>query len=155
MSSRASIVRKLSSARSIWFWLGIMLLIAIYIFQRFDFLGLFLSLVSVDADAVHPYTFFIFNKTFRFVGNDLACLMIIYFFFSDRKYRVLAWFFFLAELLVILPAYFVLKLSIEGDSEISSPLLSQIHRIIVNPMLMLLLMVAFFYQNTQARRGHV
>lgn len=80
------------------------------------------------------------------VFNDLACMILILVLFKERKYLVISFYLFLAELLVVLPLYFIIKLSVEGDSEISSPLFSQIHRIVVNPILMILLMFGFFYQ---------
>jgi hypothetical protein len=55
------------------------------------------------------------------------------------------------EVFLLLPAYFIVKLTLEGDSEISSPLLSQIHRLIVNPLLMFLLMVGFVYQRVRTK----
>ncbi len=55
----------------------------------------------------------------------------------------------LIEMFVVLPLYFVVKLKLEGDSEISSPLLSQFHRLIINPTLMVLLMIGFYYQRKQ------
>jgi exosortase F-associated protein len=78
--------------------------------------------------------------------------MIIWAVFQEQKYVKVAWYVFLIEVLVILPVYFAIKLSLEGDSEISSPLLSQIHRMIVNPMLMFLLMAGFFYQRMKTNR---
>jgi cadmium resistance protein CadD (predicted permease) len=53
---------------------------------------------------------------------------------------------FLIELLVLLPIYLGIKLGWEGDSEISSPLLSFVHRLIVNPLLMFVLMVGLVLQ---------
>jgi exosortase F-associated protein len=97
----------------------------------------------------HPYVVFILNKTCRLVVNDLACFLLILALFQDRRYLKLAWWLFLFELLVLLPIYFAVKLTLEGDSEISSPLLSQVHRLIVNPMLMILLMAGFFYQRSR------
>ncbi len=85
--------------------------------------------------------------------NDGACVILIYALFRERKYIRVAFYVFLFELLVILPIYFVLKLTIEGTSELSSPLLSQIHRMVVNPTLMLLLMVAFFYQRSKSKNA--
>lgn len=126
------------------------LLAALYIFQRFNFLGFIVQLLNINIREIHPYAFFVFNRTFRLVLNDVACMMMIYVFFRERKYLVVAFYLFLIELIIILPLYFVIKLSLEGDSEVSSPLLSQIHRIIVNPLLMILLMVAFLYQRIRS-----
>lgn len=125
------------------------MLVVLYIFQRVNFLAALVSVVDYDPSHIHPFVFFVFNKTFRLVCNDVACIGLIYVFFRQQEYLRVAFYFFLLELLVILPIYFVIKLSIEGDSEISSPLLSQIHRIVVNPILMILLMIAFWYQRIQ------
>ena len=114
-------------------------LAAMYLFQGFDFSGL--------AGGHSANVRFIINKSVRFMVNDLACLSLIVAIFNKPSYlRVSAWIF-LAELLVLLPLYFIVKLSLEGDSEISSPLLSQWHRMIVNPLLMIVLMIGFLYQD--------
>ncbi len=117
---------------------GLAILIGVYVFQR-------LSLGAVF-EGLHPNVVFSVNRTIRLILNDIACVLIIFALFSEKKYVKIAFLVFLVELLVVLPAYLLIKLSLEGDSEISSPLLSQIHRLIVNPMLMILLIVAFFYQ---------
>lgn len=124
--------------RVVLFGTGVSILGAVYLFQRFSIAG-FIGQLS-------PEAVFVVNRTARLVLNDVACLMIILAVFREAKYLKIAFWVFLVELLVILPAYLVTKLSLEGDSEISSPLLSQVHRLIVNPMLMILLMAGFLYQ---------
>lgn len=79
--------------------------------------------------------------------NDIACLLLVAAIFNKPSYLRLSAWIFLTELLVLLPIYFVLKLTLEGDSEISSPLLSQLHRMIVNPLLMIVLIMGFIYQD--------
>ena len=79
--------------------------------------------------------------------NDIACLLLVAAIFNKPGYLRLSAWIFLTELLVLLPIYFVLKLTLEGDSEISSPLLSQLHRMIVNPLLMIVLIMGFIYQD--------
>ena len=117
---------------------GIVILGLVYIFQRINLAG--------AAGDLSPNVIFIINRTIRLILNDLACFLIIFAIFKERKYLKIAFWVFLLELLIILPAYLIIKLTIEGDSEISSPLLSQVHRLIVNPMLMILLIAGFFYQ---------
>ncbi|MEO5602546.1 MAG: hypothetical protein ABIR06_16610 [Cyclobacteriaceae bacterium] len=129
--------------RASLFLAGIMILGLVYIFQRVSLADLFGLFQGGD---LHPNIIFIINRTLRLMFNDLACFLIIYALFQKKKYLKIAFWVFLAELLVILPLYLIIKLTFEGDSEISSPLLSQVHRLIVNPMLMILLMVGFFYQ---------
>jgi exosortase F-associated protein len=123
--------------------LGIIILGAVYIFQRLSFFEVFFG----KEIQVHSNLVFVFNKTLRLIINDFACFLVIVAIFQHAKYLKVAFYVFLFELLVLLPLYFVIKLSVEGDSEISSPLFSQIHRMIVNPTLMILLMVGFYYQN--------
>jgi len=89
---------------------------------------------------------FIFNRTFRLLVNDLLCVILIFVLFDEKKYVKMAYLVLTIELVVILPLYFLIKLKMEGDAEISSPLLSQIHRLIVNPMLMFVLIAGFYYQ---------
>lgn len=117
---------------------GITILILVYIFQRVNLAGML--------GAFHPNVIFVVNRTTRLILNDLACFLIILALFPGKSYLKIAFILFFIELLVILPAYFAVKLWTEGDSEISSPLLSQVHRLIVNPMLMILLIAGFFYQ---------
>jgi len=124
--------------------LGISVLGMVYIFQR-------VSWTSWWPGPVHTHVEFVVNRVARLVLNDLACMLIMLAVFRERKYMVVGFMVFALELLVILPIYLVVKLSLEGSSEISSPLLSHIHRLIVNPMLMVLLMIGFFYQKVRAR----
>lgn len=127
--------------------LASVILLAVYLFQQFNFLLFFCGNIASPANcSFHPNTIFIFNKTFRLIVNDMACMILILAIFKERKYLRVAFYIFLFELLIVLPVYFLLKLTLEGDSEISSPLLSQIHRMIVNPTLMILVMIAFSYQ---------
>lgn len=78
--------------------------------------------------------------------NDLVCMTLIYVLFLKKEYVRLAFYVFLIELLLILPVYLYFKLTLEGDSEISSPLLSPIHRMVINPLLMIVLIAGLYYQ---------
>lgn len=122
---------------------GITILGSVYLFQRINLAGMFGDFT--------PGSIFIINRTLRLILNDIACFLIIWAIFGEKKYLKIAFLVFLVELFVILPAYLVIKLTMEGDSEISSPLLSQVHRLIVNPTLMILLMAGFVYQRFRKR----
>lgn len=117
---------------------GLAILAAVYVFQRTNLAG-FLG-------DFPPNVIFVINRTARLIINDFACFLIIFALFQEAKYLKIAFWIFLLELFVILPVYLVVKLSLEGDSEISSPMLSQVHRLVVNPMLMLLLIAGFLFQ---------
>ncbi|MBS1507569.1 MAG: exosortase F system-associated protein [Bacteroidetes bacterium] len=134
-----------------WWLVGLCLigLSVVYVFQRTDYYLIFFGFYEKQVSA------FIFNKTFRLVINDLLCLLLIYALFHDKKYLKLASVILLIELFVIMPIYFWIKLKVEGSSEISSPLLSQIHRLIVNPLLMGILIIGLYYQKYWANRNEI
>jgi exosortase F-associated protein len=117
------------------------LLATTYILQQANVAG-WLGVVTQGNEKL----IFVLNKTARLVINDFACILLIHSFFQERKYTRLAFYVFLIELLILLPCYFAIKLTLEGPTEISSPILSQIHRLIVNPMLMVVLIASFYYQ---------
>lgn len=131
---------------------ALIVLLLVYVFQRFNYYQFFLNLLGSES-APHPYTTFSVNRIIRLILNDTACLVLIRVLFYETKYLRLAGYIFIFELIILLPLYLWVKLTLEGDSEISSPLLSQVHRLIVNPMLMFLLMVAFFYQKRKEKEG--
>jgi exosortase F-associated protein len=130
---------------------ALFVLAAVYLFQQFNFFQFLTNGLGLKSN-FHPYATFVVNKTARLVLNDMACFVLIVAIFRERKYLRVAFYVFLFELLILLPAYLIIKLSLEGDSEISSPLLSQVHRMIVNPTLMILLMIGFFYQRVIEKR---
>lgn len=117
----------------------------VYLFQRFNYSGLFFGLTGLGIFEAEEVVFIV-NRTARLLLNDALCVLVIWGLFQSISYLKLAWLLFLFELLVLLPAYLFLKLNFEGTSEISSPLLSPIHRMIVNPLLMIILIGAFYYQ---------
>lgn len=119
--------------------LGVTILVIVYLFQRTGFFVL-------SGQDFGPNTVFILNRYIRLTLNDIACLLVIYAFFREGNYIKLAFWVFLLEFFIFLPLYLTIKLNLEGPSEISSPLLSQVHRLFVNPMLMILLMGGFLYQ---------
>lgn len=140
--------------KGVLIFIALLMLISVYTFQRVSVSRYLIGLIGIEVTNVHPYIIFILNKTIRLVLNDLACVMLIVALFREKKYLWMGFYVFLFEILVLLPLYFALKLSTEGDSEISSPLLSQIHRMIVNPTLMILLIASFFYQRFQRKDRH-
>ncbi len=95
---------------------------------------------------------FIFNRTFRYFFNDLAVILLLWTLFRSKNLIKLAFALQLVGLVVVLPVYFYVKLTLEGPTEMSSPLLSFVHRIVVNPILMLLLIPAYYYQQKLPKR---
>jgi len=111
--------------------------ISTYLFQDFNFI----SYWSLSEDAQ-----FILRKTLRVLLNDLFMLIFVIAWFNKQKITRLAVIVQIIDSLILLPLYLVLKLSMEGSSEISLPLLSQLHRLIVNPTLMILLIPAVYFE---------
>lgn len=112
----------------------------VYLFQQRDILG-FLCGCTLE-----PGIHFAINKTLRLLMNDLFMLIIVYIWFFDQSITRLALWIQAIDTFVLLPIYLILKLRLEGESEISSPLLSQFHRLIINPTMMILLFPAIYFQ---------
>lgn len=108
-----------------------------YLFQDFSFLSTW---------PIAENTQFVLRKIFRVFLNDLFMLLFIAAWFKEWRFTRLAIAIQLVDGLILLPIYLVFKLSLEGSSEISLPLLSQFHRLIVNPTLMILLIPAVYFQ---------
>lgn len=121
--------------------LAIGLMLLLYIFQQ-----KILWFPALGHDSRFVYVPFIVNRMMRMVLNDSLCLLLFLAIFNQVQELKLASLVFIVELFLILPFYFLLKLSVEGDSEISTPLLSFIHRLIVNPLLMIILLGGLLYQ---------
>lgn len=122
-------------------------LVVIYIFQRVSYSQFFFYTLGLAAPTAQVT--FVLDKTVRLVANDLLCLVIIHVWFADAKVTRLAWWVFIFELVIVLPVYLLAKLWLEGPTELSVPWLQQLHRLIINPLLMALLMVALLYQSNR------
>lgn len=129
------IVKETGLKRLLIIGISLMGLIAVYILQR-EFQHLFdeLSLSSNQR--------FIAGRSLRFILNDLLMILLIYGIFEKRKYVVFAFYVQLAGIILILIPYFILR----ANTEYSNALLSFLHRLVVNPLLMVLLIPAFYYQ---------
>ncbi len=119
-------------------------LLFVYVFQRIDYLGILLDVFRLSPPS--PTTAFVVNRAMRVIANDLLCILLINQLFGDPKFSRLAWWIFMAELFILLPVYLLLKIPAEGPSEISSPLYQPLHRMIVNPLLMITLMAGMYFQ---------
>lgn len=111
-------------------------LIVVFLFQRQNIAGHF---GWADTAASR----FILNRTIRFLLNDAFAIGILYALFAERKYLIFALWVQLAGTVLFLLPYFVLKLYFPAYN---GPLLSFLHRLVLNPTLLLLLIPAFYYQ---------
>lgn len=125
--------------------IGFLLLATSYVYQYTD------VLLALTGTNYFPEAHFTVNRIMRILLNDLGMVLIIYAIFLDRDVIKLALIVQMLDLFVLLPLYLLLKLPAEGVSELSSPFLSQFHRIIINPILMILLIPAIYYQRTRTR----
>ncbi|MBL7846665.1 MAG: exosortase F system-associated protein [Cyclobacteriaceae bacterium] len=119
-------------------------LFLVYMFQRVDILGILASWMGQSPPSATAS--FIVNRASRLIINDLLCLMLVSTIFNDKRFTRLALWVFLGELFLLLPIYLVVKLSAEGPTEISSPVFQPLHRMIVNPLLMIILIAGMYYQ---------
>lgn len=110
-------------------------LVLVYLFQKIDIGGM----MEIDG-ALHR---FMVNRTIRFIMNDALMLGIIYSLFKQRKYTVFALWVQLTGIIFLLIPYFVSKIYFPSYN---GPLISYLHRLILNPTLLILLIPAYYYQ---------
>ena len=102
-----------------------------------------------DREAIDTFPF-ILSKVIRFVLNDFFAILIINALFPERKYLTFAvWVFFIGFLL-LLPLYLVLFLGYFNES---FTYINHIHRLVMNPVLMMILIPAFYLQAKQGIKG--
>lgn len=135
-----------------WFYIlgGALGLFSVYFFQDFlDFHSILFQWQKpsrldypLTGIGVDPFPLIV-NKTLRYVLNDLFSIAIIFGIFGEKKYARFAVYVMLFGLLVLLPAYLFIYLQQPYGF---SSMLTHLHRVVMNPVLMMLLIPAFFYQ---------
>lgn len=110
-------------------------LVVVFLFQRIDIGGM----VGID-DASWK---FIVNRSIRFLLNDGLAIVLIYALFQERKYVVFSIWVQLFGMFFILVPYFIIKFNFPYYN---GPLVSFLHRLVLNPTILLLLIPAFYYQ---------
>jgi exosortase F-associated protein len=111
-------------------------LVMVFLFQRINIAA------AMDVSDLYIYQFMI-NRSIRFVLNDFLAIGLIYALFGERKYVVFALWVQGIGIVFFLVPYFMLKIQYPAYN---GPLLSFLHRLILNPTLLLLLIPAFYYQ---------
>ncbi|WP_375577819.1 exosortase F system-associated protein [Marivirga tractuosa] len=107
----------------------------IFITQRFDY-SLLIS------DNLSSQNQFIINRTIRFLLNDNLVLLLIYAIFYDQKYVKFGLAVEAVGFFFLLIPYFILRF----NTPIDHMYISFIHRLIINPTLMVLLIPAIYIQ---------
>ncbi len=108
----------------------------VFLFQRINVAEIF----NLTSSSIHQ---FIINRTIRFLLNDLLTIGLIYALFYERKYLIFSFWVQGIGIIFFLIPYFVMKIYYP---DYNGPLLSFLHRLILNPTLLLLLIPAFYYQ---------
>lgn len=110
-------------------------LVLVFLFQRQD--------VAILLGVEENVWRFIINRSIRFIINDVLAILLIYSLFYERKYVLFAvWVQVFGMVFVLIP-YFFIKFNFPGYN---GPLISFLHRLVLNPTLLLLLIPAFYYQ---------
>jgi exosortase F-associated protein len=118
-------------------------LVAVFLFQRTDLAGY----LGVEPSRIQN---FLINRSIRFLLNDALAIGLIYALFKERKYVVFSIYVQLAGMVLFLLPYFILKIYWPNYN---GPLISFLHRLILNPTLLMLLILAFYYQKVTKNAG--
>ncbi len=118
-------------------------LVTVFIFQQTDVA----KIMGSEATSINR---FIVNRTIRFLLNDLFAIGLIYALFVEKKYVVFSLWVQLAGVVLFLIPYFILKINFPSYN---GPLINYLHRLILNPTLLLLLIPAFYYQRVLQEGG--
>jgi exosortase F-associated protein len=96
-----------------------------------------------------PVYQFVFNRVIRFILNDALTIGLIYALFYERKYVLFAlWVQLLGMVLLLIP-YLIVKVQLPAYN---GPLISFVHRLILNPTILLLLIPAFYVQRFRKQK---
>lgn len=133
--------------------LGIIGLVAVYALQHQLFYNLPFQLELgpqvYDREAIDT-TAFIGSKVLRFVLNDFFAILVITALFPERKYLNFALGVFAFGFVLLLPTYLILFLNYFEETFTYQ---NHIHRVVMNPLLMMLLIPAFYAQKMNSAKS--
>src|SRR6187431_1257334 len=115
-------------------------LLIVFLFQGLDLA----DFLGCGSSTTHKF----FIRTFRFLLNDAFTIGLIYALFRERKYVVFSLYVQVAGMVLFLFPYFVLKVY---WPRYNGPLISFLHRLILNPTMLMLLIPAFYYQRSKEK----
>lgn len=118
-------------------------LVFVYLFQKLDPAGA----INPELSGINR---FLINRMIRFLLNDAFMIGLIYALFTEKKYVIFALWVQLVGVVLFLIPYFILKIYYPGYN---GPMISYLHRLILNPTLLLLLIPAYYYQRNAGKRG--
>jgi len=137
--------------RIILFFTSAIGLCVIFLLQHFSYAYYILRLIGVAYEHASPTLIYSINKSIRFVLNDAMALLMIYSLFEEKKYVIVGFVVQLFGMLILLPAYLILHNYFFYETRIW---LSFLHRLTLNPVLLMLLIPAFFYQKKFYAKKH-
>ena len=112
-------------------------LLLIYLFQRFDwarFVGLS-DLANIER--------FVVNRSIRFVINDVLGVLLVLSLFGKKSLAIIAMYVQVLGFVFVMLPYMILKLNYPSYN---GPMINFLHRLILNPLLIYLLIFFFWYQ---------
>lgn len=118
---------------------AIFILLLSFQFRTFNFTGV---LVGFGKSDIRVWVI-ITNKVVRYLVNDLAALSLLWVLFRRPDYLKLAVVVLLFGLFLLLPMYLAAYFLFRDQLGVT---LSYLHRLIMNPTLMMLLIPLFYYQ---------
>lgn len=118
-------------------------LFAVFVFQRLDVAS---AVLGFEQTGIHR---FIINRAVRFAANDGLTILLIYALFGERKYVLMAFYIELISLVFILIPYFLIKINYPYYN---GPWINFIHRLVLNPLILMLLIPTFYYQKNFSRK---
>jgi exosortase F-associated protein len=120
--------------------LGFVGLIIVYLFQKVN-----LAEILGVKQAINQ---FLVNRSIRFFLNDLLTILLIYSLFGKKKYVVFSIWVQLIGMFLFLIPYFYLRVNFPT---LHGPMINFLHRLIMNPILLLLLIPAFYFQQSRSK----
>ncbi len=124
-----------------WRWvLGILSisgLLLIFLFQQFDWSAL------IGLNDLRKIERFVINRSVRFVVNDVLGVLLVLALFGKKKLAVIAIYVQILGLVFLMIPYVILKLNYPSYN---GPMINFLHRLILNPLLIYLLVFFFWYQ---------
>jgi len=134
--------------------IGIIGLIGVYALQHQIFYNLPFQIEMgpqvYDRDAIDTSAF-ILSKILRFILNDFFAILVITALFPEKKYLQFAVGVFALGFVVLLPAYLILFLNYFEETFTYQ---NHIHRVVMNPLLMMLLIPAFYAQKKNSQKAY-
>ena len=126
------------------------ILVVSYHYRDLSWIKLLTSAQAVAATDPALSCSAILNKVLRYLVNYMAALGIIYALFAKASYVRLGWWIMWFGLGFLLPLYYMGLWLLPPSQHIA---LSYLHRLVMNPVLLMLLIPALYYQHSIAPKS--